>query len=284
MERAAADSVSNVHFSPDSRRFLYAESRWKGWWIFEDLQSFVITDGERFGPYLRGLAATRFSADSKHYAFVSMGWKTRKWHVVVDGKEEVLQYDLRWPDVTFSPDWSRAAYYVRVGRLESMVLDGKLLKACEDMPAFLVFSPDSARTAHAEVRGGKQYMVIDGQEEGPYDGISCDAQFSPDSKHVAYVADKGGEEFVVVDGIGGARYEEVAGWTPLFSPDSAHIAYAAKRDGEWLIVVDGVEGKVTLSEVRRGPIFESPTKLKLAGVREPGPEFVRLEVEIEAAP
>ena len=127
-------------------------------------------------------------------------------------------------------------------------------------------------------------MVIDGEEEGPYDGISCDAQFSPDSKHVAYPAGKDGEEFVVVDGREGARYQQVIGWRLSFSPDSAHVAYAAKKDGEWLIVVDGVEGKVTLSEVRRGPVFESPTKLKLAGVREPGPEFLRLEVEIEAAP
>ena len=71
---------------------------------------------------------------------------------------------------------------------------------------------------------------------------------------------------------------------PYFSPDSSHIAYFIKGKGKnsWHLVVDGhiLPGDYGGFMKATPIIYDSPNHFHTIAMREPGPEFLLIEVEI----
>ena len=126
----------------------------------------------------------------------------------------------------------------------------------------------------------KWMVILDGKQGPKCDRVTLPL-FSPDSKHLAYMAKENDKWMVILDGKQGPRYDGVSLLT--FSPDSKHLAYTAEEGGSWFVVVDGKQVKPRFAGFVKGSslIFDSPGKLHALAYRIPGPEFIRLEIEIK---
>ena len=106
--------------------------------------------------------------------------------------------------------------------------------------------------------------------------------FSPDSKRMAYnTMTDPGKTALIVDGQEQTKYRIIG--MPTFSPDGKHIAYHVLTiDKKWHLVVDGKELAETYDGFMKGTpiIFDSNTHFHTLAMREPGPEFLRIEVDI----
>ena len=90
-----------------------------------------------------------------------------------------------------------------------------------------------------------------------------------------------GKTALVVDGQEQTTFRIIG--LPAFSPDGKHIAYHALTLGkEWRLVVDGKLLPEIYGGFMRGTpiVFDSNTHFHTLAMKEPGPEFVRIEVDI----
>ncbi len=319
-EGPSYDGIVYFRFSPDSERFSYRAWKEKGI-LLKRREEFLIVDGRKFGPYQQfSVYGPRVSPDGKRFAFSARDRRTGAEVVVIDGKEEPTPFEwvshlsfsrdskrlaytgsLGWPpecpyatvvdgeritgydscySLVFSPDSKHIAYVAEKEGRHFVVVDGHVGRPYEDIWWRPEFSADSSRVAYAAAKNGRMVAVVDGAEEGDYEGMKYGLMiFSPNSARYAYAATKGPREFVVVDGKRYRSYEEI--YRVEFSPDSARFAYTAREGKEWIVGTDGAELGSRFLHMLRGPKFDEAGTLCAVAVREPGHEFVRLEVEIE---
>jgi hypothetical protein len=156
-------------WSPDGKRAAYMGIGEDKTTIFIGADPGKIDDGDKF-EYRRTTEVV-FSPDLQHYAFVAYDEKSKKWTLVVDGKESASFEGIEAFAPVFSPDSKRTAFaLVETYEKQAVVLDGVK---------------------------GKTYGRVDAS---PYSGYYLPPVFSPDSKHLVYSA-TGKGKFVVFDGI-----------------------------------------------------------------------------------
>ena len=272
------DSAGQPLFSPDGKHLLYAARAGEN--------TFVVLDGV-VGTAYDAIETSIFSPDGKHVAYVAGSGKSR--FVVLDGKEQE-QYAYIDPNLLFSPDSQRLAYWAnRGGSWKNagswfFVLDGKEEKDHFDVSSWRVtfesfgiteqvvyaahsrynmfLSPDGKHVAqiarHETQTRIRESVVFDGAEQRLYDEIDDRSlDFSPDSSHLVYTARLGKKWFVVFDGKEGKQYE---GALPvIFSQDSKHSAYPAiVADFNLVMVIDGKEGSRMFARIPGSGRFDPP--------------------------
>lgn len=266
-------------FSADSENFAYAYVNKNDWYI-------VLNDRE-IGPYAE-VRKFFFSYDSKRYAFVA---KTGdKWFLVIDGKQEKTGFKEGIGAVKFSLDSSRYVYAGINENLGNIVVDGKpgpdYISAGE-----AYFNPDSTHVVYRAKRksDGNWETILDGTVKSkPYNAIA-EFVFSYDSRHLAYnAAINLSKSVLIVDGkeLHAENNFKIIS-DPQFSPDSKHVIYyvRAGKNG-WQIAVDGKILPEAYAGFMRGTpfVFDTPTRCHILGFRMPGPEFVRIEVDLQNLP
>lgn len=266
--------IRKLTFSPDSKRLAYIGSMVsKG----DDLDDYVVVDGQESKAYPSYDKVLVFSPDSKRFAHPACSKKNRCF-VVLDGKEDKKIYD--WVEsITFSPDSKRLAYVAYKGKHEFLVLDGK---ECRKYPVFpvakpdvplditgITFSPDSKRIAYkATTTRKKWHIIIDEKQSMAYDYVSSPA-FSPDSKRTAYYASSRNGNVIVIDG-----NEKPSLWTfkdtpeDIFSPDSKHVVYNTIIGGKYYSVLGGKPGTNSYDEMISSPVFKGPDVIRYIAVRD----------------
>jgi hypothetical protein len=284
--------LGEIAHSPDSAHFAYMLSPGSIFWGME--KWYVVLDGRRLrAPSYEYARDLTFSPDSKRLAYVVSDDT-----LIVDRKAHP-RYNLV-TDITFSPDSRRLMYVANTGRGghgSCVVIDGVEGPSYKYITSLPVFSPDSSHVAYSALKSEKGCVVMDGSEGKDYDHTMLPV-FSPDSNHLGYGAKNDGRAFMVLDGKEGQGYDKV--WQPAFSPDSAHFAYVAEEEGQAFLVVDGVEATTRFSssvaslpqdwrksmpeDNMKRLKFTSPTTVQGIFRRDPGPEFLRLEVQILPAP
>ena len=229
------DAISNVNFSPDSKRVAYCAE--------QNGSKFLVVDRVESKPYSRESDMYAiFSPDSQRVAF--MARKAGRNFVVIDGVEGKPYASIRKGGLTpiFSPNSKRFAYAAEISDEKwVMVLDGVESKTYGgvDDP---FFSPDSQHVMFKAWRNSRELVVIDGVEGPEVDGlvhvpIGPGAPFSPDSKRTAYSTLGRGKEFVIADGKAGPEYDHVK-WDSLFFSSKSQLAYSAKTGNDAFVVVD----------------------------------------------
>ena len=186
----------------------------------------------------------------------------------------------------FSPDSSRYVYGAATENGGVIVVDGTPEKEYVSVGE-AYFSPDSKHVVY-RITGNDftSTTVLDGKVTGNrYNGIGK-YLFSDDSRHVAYTAMISlKKSIVVVDGIAQCADQKfnIIG-NLFFSPDGNHIAYhvCAGNKNEWKLVVDGhVLNNTYGGFIKDTPIiWDSPNHFHTIALREPGPEFLLVEVDI----
>jgi len=271
-EGESHDGVGLPLFSPDNRHFACAYMD-QGKWHIE-------IDGKA-GPSFDSLLKFYYSPDSSRYAYTAI--KDKKFYCVVDGK--ISDGFKKIVAFKFSPDSSRYAYEAALKRGACVIVDGVKgpLYASVGEP---YFSPDSKNVVYKglsmEPKKHYWHTILNGIESPlPFYGIK-EYHFSPDSKRLAYSAlYNRGKSVMVVDG----KMQTIVriNGMPFFSPDSTHIAYHAfTMDKKWVIFVDGKQLAGEYGGFMKGTpmVFDSPTHFHTIALNDPGPTFLRIEVDI----
>lgn len=163
LDGRAYDDVSEVQFSPDSRRLGYVGAR-------GDRQTVVVDGAE--GPAFDTAGYITFSPDSRHLAY--MVRRAGMQSAICDGAERA---SYAWPhsaatdNPVFSPDSKRFAYILPVGDKRCVVVDGVGGKPYDGIRTLPIFSPDSRHFAYEAWRADHVWIVVDGVEvDRSYDG------------------------------------------------------------------------------------------------------------------
>ncbi|MDZ7832219.1 MAG: WD40 repeat domain-containing protein [Desulfobacterales bacterium] len=262
-------------FSPNSKKLAYA---------FRDGKNFHIVVNSNKSPAFRQIYKFYFSLDSSRYAYIAK--KEDHWHCIIDG--EFGQAHKKGVDAfKFSLDSSRYAY----GALEEV--GGKIVVDGEPHPTFLsvgepYFSPDSKHTVYRarppKIKGWT--TIFDGEKKGNFYPAIAKYHFSKDSNHLAYNALIDFDQNVmVVDGKEYCKKEKFNIMDdPYFSPDSNNVAYIAAHGEKkefFLVVNEHILPTQYGGFFKDTPIvFDDDRKFHTIGMREPGPEFLLIEVEI----
>jgi hypothetical protein len=265
------DGVGTPAFSLDSKRFACAYLDKKKWR--------VEIDGE-MGPDFDHLFQFYFSWDSQRYAYLAA--KKDKMYCVVDGQTGPGYKAIA--GFVFSWDSKGYAYAAESEKIDArIVVDGKEGKTFR-MVGDPHFSPDSKKVVYRGLNFTDKmwHTVIDEVLDPlPFYALK-NYYFSADGKRLAYPGMYNrGKSVMVVDG----KMHPIVriNGEPFFSPDGKHVAYhVLNMKEEWCIVVDGE----ILPERYGGFIMGTPmvwddaTHFHTLAMREPGPTFLRVEVEV----
>ncbi|MDP6545800.1 MAG: hypothetical protein QGH60_17595 [Phycisphaerae bacterium] len=156
-----------------------------------------------------------------------------------------------------------------------LVVDGRESEEFDRIVWGPVFGPDGKRVAYATKQGKVAFAVIDGRKLRAHDDVSR-IIFGPKGRRVAYVANRGKKSFVVVDGKGAAEYDSVHPATLCFSPDARRVAYVANKSNSRIVVIDTTEGRPydpfgVQEEIHS---FETGPHTRTIIFRYPGPKII----------
>jgi hypothetical protein len=130
------------------------------------------------------------------------------------------------------------------GRQRRVVLDHRPLEAEHDAVGSLVFSPDGKRFAYVGEDGGRRSVVVDGKVGPAHDDVR-DLAFTGDGRVVHVVRGEEGEA-VVVEGEEGPRYPTVLSLVPAPVGSkvayAARKVFRGANDQVCVVVVDGKPG------------------------------------------
>ncbi len=269
-EVRAHERIGLPLFSQDSKRFACP---------FADNNDWHIDIDNNISPSFDSILYFAFSPDSSRYAYTAADDK--KIYCIVDDLKSEPYTNIQ--PFKFSPDSKRYAFSAaddEGGRIVVDGIPGKVYKSVGEP----YFSPDSKTVVYRALNKNhrKWVTVVNGHEQTQFYFAIKDYNFSPDSKRMAYATmiDQG-KTLMVVDG---KKHPicTILGM-PAFSPDGKHIAYHALTINEkWCLVVDGKQLPGTYGGFMRGTpiIFDSDSHFHTIAMREPGPEFLRIEVDI----
>ncbi len=265
------DGVGAPTFSLDSRRFACAYLDKKKW--------YVEIDGQK-GPAFDNLLQFFFSWDSQRYAYMAV--KKDKMYCVVDGETGPGYKGIA--GFLFSPDSKRYAYAAESEKVNARIIvdgkEGKIFRKVGDPH----FSPDSKKVLYRGLSyEDKLWHTVIDEVLDPLPFLALkNYYFSPDGNRMAYPGlYSRGKSVMVVDGKM-HPFVRING-EPYFSPDGKHIAYHVLTfQDEWRIVVDGeiLPEKYGGFMVGTPMVWDSPTHFHTLAMREPGPTFLRVEVEV----
>ncbi|NOY69674.1 MAG: hypothetical protein GXP53_09365, partial [Deltaproteobacteria bacterium] len=262
-------------FSPDSKTIAYAYTKNHSW--------HMVINGKTSAGY-QSLGKFYYSFDSRHYAYFAKD--NDKWFCVVDGKKEKLTFKEGMNVFKFSPDSSRYTYAGIDEKGGKIIVGGKagpLYKSVGEA----YFSLDSKHVVYRARRekDGKWLTNLDGEIVSKAYNAIGKYYFSDDSSHLAYNALISlNKSVMVVDGTEQCSQNNFKIIShPCFSPDSKHLVYYIRVGKNiWKLMVDGkILPQVYAGFMKGTPIiFDTPSKFHTLGFRMPGPEFIRVEVEI----
>jgi hypothetical protein len=238
--QATYTNVTHPVFSSEGKHVAYGAVTAAG-------EAIVVVDGEmqaahgKPSPYVR-VENLVMSRDWKCAAMSAQHAKTRKYHVLVNGKPGPACESV-WA-IAVSPDGSRAAAYVKRGNDYFVLVDGKqhgpYTRTLSTKPRF---SDDGKRLIYEAKRGGKEFLVVDGKA-GAEGSPAVYLTFSPDGSHAACRIDTkstvGDMTFhrIAVDTEAGPLYDSVC--EPRFvggeGKDKPAVMYVANR-GKSLVLV-----------------------------------------------
>ena len=181
----------DVVFSPDCSRVAYRAI------AHRDLDP-----AKKWGKYSIWIDGKRVSPEGSHAypgkpLFSPDGSKLayivevgKKWSAWINDKKVSPEFEVIEGDLIFSPDGSSAAYTVRRDKIPSIWINGKLEF---DNAIGPVFSPDGSNIAYRKVEGGVWSVYINDKKVSPEFRSASGLVFSPDGSKVAYSAKEGGE-------------------------------------------------------------------------------------------
>jgi WD40 repeat protein len=230
-EEPETDSVSELTFSPDSKRHAYVSQR--------NLVSVAVVDGREFSDFI-GASHLTFSPDSKHVAWIATGVGDSSFgstpFMVLDGQRGQT-YDAMG-QMAFTSD----------GHLMYSAKSGDTWRVVKDRNEIATFTPSERDDSLIRVsHDGKMFwfaryikntnkwaMVINGHEGPQFGEVDPDTLHSSrEGDHVAYVADMARgtarDVFVVADGQGGPSYDAILDNTIEFTNDG-ELQYLAIRN------------------------------------------------------
>jgi WD40 repeat protein len=206
------EEISNIGFSPDSKRVAYAARRSK--------DDYCVLIDEEQGPKFEAIVAgPEFSPDGQHVAYIA--WDNKKMVEVLDGKavrEIPSEKGMNFVNsLKFSPDGKRLLYIVgRGGIAYTMALqEGRETRA-------------------------RRRLIVDGQEGKVYDVLDVNPEFSPDGRHVA-LAVRGVEkdkDMIVLDGQEGKSYDSI---TNLHFASNDAVEYVARTGKKYYRVTQAAQ-------------------------------------------
>ena len=262
-------------FSPDSKKLAYS---------FRDGKNFHVVVNSNKSPAFQQIYKFYFSPDSSRYAYIAQ--KEDHWHCIIDGEIE-QPYKKGVDAFKFSPDSSR---YIYGGMKE---VGGEIVVDGEPHPTFLsvgecYFSPDSKHTVYRArpPKINRWTTIFDGERKGNFYPAIAKYYFSKDSNHLAYNALIDYDQNVmVVDGKEYCKEEKFNLMDdPYFSPDSNNVAYIVGHGekGEFFLAVNGHVLPTKYGGFFKDTplVFDDNRNFHTIGMREPGPEFLLVEVEI----
>jgi len=193
-----------VHFSPDSRRYLYVPQ-------FGQHTYAVVVDGAKGKQYRGKIGIPAFSPDSKRVSYVVTTFNE---YFVVTNSAEGRHYKGRYdfPGISvFGPESQRLAYSVQTDNGWIVVVNDKEIARYKSVGR-IKLSPDGTSIAFQAYDGKNSFVVLNGVEGPRYDSI-MDIVFSPDGKTLAYIArsETTKKWFVVVNGEKGKSYDQILG-------------------------------------------------------------------------
>ncbi|MFC1521198.1 AAA family ATPase [Elusimicrobiota bacterium] len=236
------DSIYNIQFSPDKKRYLYqAQLNFKG----AKEKHYVVVDGKA-GEAYDYIDNVAFSSDFKHVTY--RGYRgpsgRRKVHIVIDDVASPAYTDV-W-EAHFSPQGKHSVYVAEKGKNNFIVVDEEPGPGLDGEALSLLFSPDGNRLAYTlrsyamqgnALNGGKvakDQAVVDGEPGLLVDSV-WHKLFSPDSKHFAYIAKLNGMWYVFYDGIMGPEFEKIDDMRFTSDNELAVKGEYAGKKGIWIL-------------------------------------------------
>ncbi len=258
------DLVDHAHFlfTPDGKGFVYPAANGKDFFLVgEGGQAKVVIpiDGD-FGEVLGGYAELKFSPDGGRVALVVDNLEGRKAVFASDRKDlaALVQDDKvigepyeEISQLSFSLDGKRLAYVGNIGRMQTVVLDGKAGRQYHSITDML-FSPDGQHIAYIAhlsnpnaTHPGKRVVVVDGKEVD--DRFPSKLAYAPSGKLAYFTSTQpiiNGQIALIIDGKSHPILDN--GPTPeilVFGPND-HVAYEVRPGNGFgpSPVVDGVVG------------------------------------------
>lgn len=258
------ETVGQLQFSPDGRRFVYSATSPKAnFYVLDGAevnapgpQGFAFSPDSNHTVYCANDEVFRdgrketgdsfgrtkppvFSPDSLHCAYIGRD------HIVCDGKNgKAFLFGapgVKFGEVVFTPDSKSYAFSLRQGEKigdKWVVFWGDAKFGPYDIVEGIVFSPDSRRLTFRAMSGGKWSVIVNNKKGPDFSALGA-IVFSSDNKHMAYRACGKDGWVVVLDGKAGPACTDLG--DPVFSSDGKHIAYRAVKDGKSLVVCDGRE-------------------------------------------
>ena len=263
-------------FSPDSKKLAYA---------FKDGKDFHVMVNSNKSPGFPAIYKFYFSPDSSRYAYIA--GKEKNWQCIVDGEAGSGPDYQSIEAFKFSSDSSRYLYGAVTENGGKIVIDGKPRITFVSVGE-AYFSPDGNHTVYrarpAQVKGWT--TIFDGEKKGSFYPAIGQYVFSKDSEHLAYTAMIDFDQnIMVVDGKEQCKDQKFNLIdNPYFSPDSNNVAYIAGHGekGEFFLAVNGHILPTQYGGFFKDTpiVFDDDRKFHVIGMREPGPEFLLIEVEI----
>ena len=157
----------------------------------------------------------------------------KKWSVWINDKRVSPEFEMIEGDLIFSPDGSSVAYTVRHDKKPSIWIDGK--RQFDDAIG-PVFSPNGSKIAYRKVEGGAWSVYINKEKVSPQFSFASNLAFSPDGSKVAYSAggDKENRYVYINDKKMSPEFSGsfVSVGDFVFSPDGSSVAYRVSYLGK----------------------------------------------------
>lgn len=274
-EIAEADVMGYPVFSIDSEHFAYALAKDNQWFV-------IVNDKE--SPAFDQVYKFQFSPDSRHYSYIAK--EDKNWFCVVDGNKGP-EFENAIDAFKFSLDSQRYVYAgIHQNKARIITEKGPSENAYASVGE-AYFSPDSRHLVYRarSTFKARWATVFDGEKRyKTYNAIGR-YEFSPDSRHFAVpVMENLSQSLMLVDGNEQCADQQfkILG-NPQFSPNGDYIVYhAMAEENQWYLIINGKVLPDTYGGFMKGTpiIFDGDNRFHTLAFREPGPEFVLIEVEI----
>lgn len=189
------DRITDLTFSPNSKRFAYTAER--AGKIFVVIDRKEITDFEESSLPV-------FSPDSRWVAFPALS-KGGAMHIFQLGPGDqaralAARGKIGLGTVVYSHESSRVAYAARKGK-KWVIVEGGEESNPYDKVGRPYFSPDSKHVAFAARQGKQTFMVLDGIEGKPWNAIYMGSSVFVGDDRLQYAALEGSKLYRVEQGI-----------------------------------------------------------------------------------
>ena len=244
---------------------------------------FILVNDKKSEPFDQ-VYKFQFSLDSRHYSYIAK--EDDNWFCIVDEKKGP-EFENAIDAFKFSLDSQRYVYAGIESKKARIITEKGSSENAYASVGEAYFSPNSQHLVYRarSTFKSKWTTVFDGEERYKTYNAIGQYKFSSDSRHFTVpVMENLNQSLMLVDGNEQCadQHFKILG-TPYFSPSGDYIVYhAMAQENQWHLIINGEVLPVTYGGFMKGTpiIFDSPDKFHTLGFREPGPEFILIEVEI----